>query len=104
MDFCTPRPGAFVGANSSAWKKDIVAINGFNEEMSYGGEDKELGIRLSNSGVKSRRLKYSLVCVHLSHPRGYVQDDLVLQNKRRLKDTRRRKITWIDQGMSQRTA
>ena len=31
------------------WKKDLVKINGFNQEMQYGGQDRELGERLGKS-------------------------------------------------------
>ena len=71
LDAITPRPGVLVGANASAWKKDVLAVNGFDETYTYGSDDKDLGVRMTNNGVKSRRLKYSLVCVHLSHPRAY---------------------------------
>ena len=39
----TPARATWNGCNASGWKKDIVAVNGYNEDMAYGGEDCELG-------------------------------------------------------------
>ena len=35
------------------------------------GEDRELGERMLNLGIRSKQLRYSAVCVHLDHARGY---------------------------------
>ncbi len=100
LDTVTPRPGVLVGANASAWKKDVLAVNGFDETYTYGSDDKDLGVRMTNNGVKSRRLKYSLVCVHLSHPRAYASPERVLENKRKLRQVRAEGITWTRNGIS----
>lgn len=72
LNFITPTKPSWNGHNASGWKTDLVAINGFNQEMQYGGQDRELGERLFNKGVKSKQIRYSAICVHLDHPRGYV--------------------------------
>ncbi len=72
LNFITPTKPSWNGHNASGWKTDLVAINGFNQEMQYGGQDRELGERLFNNGVKSKQIRYSAICVHLDHPRGYV--------------------------------
>jgi len=99
LDTLTPRSGVLVGANSSAWKKDILAVNGFDETFSYGSDDKELGVRLTNNGVKSRRLKYSLVCLHLLHARSYASPGRVEENKRKLRQIRAERVTWTPHGI-----
>ena len=99
LDTITPRPGVLVGANASAWKRDVLAVNGFDESYVYGSDDKDLGVRMTNNGVKSRRVKYSLVCVHLSHPRAYASAELILANKRKLRQTRVERITWSPHGI-----
>jgi glycosyltransferase involved in cell wall biosynthesis len=99
LDTITPRPGVLVGANASAWKKDVLAVNGFDETYVYGSDDKDLGVRMMNNGVKSRRLKYSLVCVHLSHPRSYASTERILENKRKLRQIRALGITWSPHGI-----
>jgi len=72
LNFITPTKPSWNGHNASGWKSDLVAINGFNQEMQYGGQDRELGERLFNNGVKSIQIRYSAICVHLDHARGYV--------------------------------
>lgn len=72
LNFITPTKATWNGHNASGWKKDLVAINGFNQEMQYGGQDRELGERLFNLGIKSKQIRYSAICIHLDHPRGYV--------------------------------
>jgi glycosyltransferase involved in cell wall biosynthesis len=72
LNFVTPTKPTWNGHNASGWKKDLVSINGFNQEMQYGGQDRELGERLFNLGIKSKQIRYSAICIHLDHPRGYV--------------------------------
>lgn len=70
------------GANFSAWRKDLEQVNGFNEALVYGSEDRELGVRLRNSGVASRWLRYSLVQLHLDHAReGYLDHGRARQQR-----------------------
>lgn len=59
------------GNNSSGWKSDIVAANGFDERMRYGGLDRELGERLENAGIRGKHVRFQALCLHLDHPRGY---------------------------------
>ena len=70
LNFITPTNASWNGHNSSGWKKDLVEVNGFNQEMQYGGQDRELGERLFNKGLKSKQIRYSAICVHLDHKRG----------------------------------
>ena len=55
------------GHNSSGWKADIVRVNGFDERMEWGGEDREMGERLMNHGIRGKRIRFRAVCVHLDH-------------------------------------
>jgi glycosyltransferase involved in cell wall biosynthesis len=102
LDTLTPRSGVLVGANSSAWRNDILAVNGFDETFHYGSDDKELGVRMTNHRVASRRLKFSLVCVHLSHPRTYAVPARVAENKRKLRQLRAQRVTWTPYGITDR--
>jgi len=54
----TPTTASWNGHNASAWKKDLLNVNGFDERMKYGGEDRELGERLWNCGVSSKQIRY----------------------------------------------
>lgn len=80
LDLLTQRD-AFVGNLSGAWRSDLLKVGGFDEQMTYGGLDRNVGIRMNNAGIKGRRARHSLVCVHLDHPRPYRQDNRVEANK-----------------------
>lgn len=71
MNWITPTKRSWNGHNSSGWKRDILAVNGFNNDMQYGGEDREMGERMFNNGMLSKQIRYSAICVHLDHNRGY---------------------------------
>ena len=81
LNFTTTAKATWNGCNSSGWKTDFLAINGFNEMMEYGGEDREFGERLFNNGIKSRQIRYSAVCIHLDHQRPYKTDEIMRKNK-----------------------
>ena len=99
LNFVTPTKATWNGHNSSGWKKDLVGVNGFNEEMQYGGQDRELGERLMNKGIKGKQIRYSAVCIHLEHKRGYKTVESIRKNKNIRKETRSQKRTWTDFGI-----
>ena len=72
LERLTPVEPTWNGGNSSGWRKDLVAVNGFDESLGYGGEDVEMGFRLNRLGVKGRHARYSAVLLHLPHPRPYM--------------------------------
>ena len=80
LNAITPTKATWNGHNASGWKKDLVAVNGFNQEMQYGGQDRELGERLFNKGLKSKQIRYSAICIHLDHARGYVNEETWKKN------------------------
>ncbi len=96
----TPTNASWNGHNSSGWKKDILNVNGFDERMQYGGQDRELGERLFNFGIKSKQLRYSAVCVHLDHKRGYKTPESIEKNKAIRKETRNQTRVWTHYGIS----
>lgn len=56
------------GCNMSFWKKDIIAVNGYNEDIiEWGHEDIEIGFRLASSGVRKKFLKLGGIVYHLDH-------------------------------------
>lgn len=89
------------GHNVSGWKSDIIAVNGYNEEMMYGGLDRELGERLENYGVKGLQIRYSAVVMHLDHPRPYKKSDLIANNRAIRKHVRDNKVTYTAIGIDQ---
>ncbi|MCZ6900376.1 MAG: glycosyltransferase family 2 protein [Bacteroidetes bacterium] len=95
----TPTKATWNGHNSSGWKQDIVGINGFDERMQYGGQDRELGERMINLGLKGKQIRYSAIVVHLDHKRGYNTQESIARNKQIRKTTRSQNITWTDYGI-----
>lgn len=97
----TPTGATWNGHNASGWKKDILTVNGFDERMQYGGEDRELGERLINAGILSKQIRYSAVCVHLDHPRGYKTPESLAFNKQIRKETREQRKSFTPYGIKQ---
>ena len=92
LNSITPTKATWNGHNASGWKKDIIAVNGFDERMQYGGQDRELGERLLNFGIKSKQLRYSAIVIHLDHPRSYANEKSWKINNEIRKYTRKNKI------------
>ncbi|MGK4567616.1 glycosyltransferase family 2 protein [Flavobacterium sp. 3HN19-14] len=92
LNFITPTKPTWNGHNASGWKTDLVNINGFNQEMQYGGQDRELGERLFNSGLKSKQIRYSAICVHSDHARGYVNEETWKKNYAIRENTKKNKV------------
>ena len=100
LDVVTTTRASWNGHNSSGWKSDIISVNGFNEDMAYGGEDRELGERLINSGLRPRQIRHRTDCVHLDHSRGYVTPEMVQRNMVIRRRTRRLRLTWTPNGIA----
>jgi glycosyltransferase involved in cell wall biosynthesis len=81
LNFIITTKKTWNGNNSSGWKSDILKINGFDERMQSGGQDVEMGNRMKYSGVKAKRVRYTAVCVHLDHARGYKNDASIANNR-----------------------
>ena len=87
------------GHNASGWKKDILTVNGFDERMQYGGQDRELGERLMNLGIKGKQFRYSAICLHLDHKRGYKNEESISKNLAIRADVKKNKITYTPFGI-----
>ena len=92
------------GCNSSGWRADILAVNGFDETMKYGGEDVELGARLNNCGILGEHVRYSSPLLHIHHERGYVHAEELARHREMIAAARRLKKTWTPNGISKSPA
>lgn len=101
MNWITPAKSPWNGHNSSGWKADIVKVNGFDERMQYGGQDRELGERMYNAGIKSKQIRYSAICLHLDHSRPYRTGKSIDKNRGIRKVTKEEKRVWTEYGMKQ---
>ena len=100
MNWVTPTKRSWNGHNSSGYKSDILAVNGFNHDMKYGGLDRELGERLFNLGLLSKQIRYSAICLHLDHARGYSSPEIWQKNNAIRAFNRKFKVVKIDNGIS----
>ncbi len=101
LDAITPTGATFNNCNSSAWKDDLLAINGYDERMRYGGPDRELGERLVNLGIKTKQIRYRAICLHLDHARGYKTKESLERNLSIRIKTKSEKIIQTPYGIAQ---
>lgn len=99
LDLVSPARASWNGHNASAWRHDVLAVNGFDRRMRYGGEDREFGERLANAGVRGKRVRHRAIVVHLDHPRGYVTAEGLAFNRALREETRRTRRTWTGYGI-----
>ena len=101
LNLVSPARKTWNGHNASCLKADAIRINGFNEDMQYGGLDVEFGLRLQHAGVKHRHIRYSTLLLHLHHGHGYVTPEMRLNSRRVKENTRSQKLAWADRGLDQ---
>ncbi len=85
-----------IGCNYSVTRKDLIAINGFDEEYEgYGREDTDVEIRLQNLGLRIKSLKGKALQFHVWHPRR----EFTSANEARLKEARESRRIRCSRGM-----
>jgi glycosyltransferase involved in cell wall biosynthesis len=97
----TPTKCNFKGSNASAWRDDVMRVNGFDERMPWGGLDREFGVRLINAGVRPKHVRYDAIVIHLDHKRGYKDPKLRDANKQLRLYNERNKVIVTDHGIAQ---
>lgn len=78
-------PAYVRGCNMAFWRIDLLKVNGYNEDIiGWGREDSELAIRLINSGIEKKILKFGGITFHLYHPevvrKNLTSNDTILNN------------------------
>jgi glycosyltransferase involved in cell wall biosynthesis len=65
------KPGniyALRGCNMAFWREDLIRVNGYNEHFQgWGREDNEIAVRLMNSGISKRAIKFGGIVFHIHH-------------------------------------
>ena len=88
------------GANMAFWKTDIIAVNGYNEDIvEWGSEDVELAYRLHFLGIQKQTIKFGAVMYHLYHKPG--EHLLKEQHWKIINDIIARKATRCEHGIEQ---
>jgi glycosyltransferase involved in cell wall biosynthesis len=89
---------AVKACNQGFWRRDLLAVNGFDEDLSgWGAEDKELCARLDNAGVHRQTLVFSAIAFHLAH--APAARDAAAANRARWRDTVRSGRTRCERGI-----
>ena len=103
LDALTPTSATWNGHNASTWRSALIAANGFDLDMPYGGQDRALGERLVNLGLRGRQIRHRAPCLHLDHGRPYrdqakIEANLAIRSRiKRNRETRARLgITELD--------
>lgn len=99
LNAITPTKATWNGMNSSTWTSAIRECNGFNEDMQYGGLDRELGERLYNYGLKGKQVRYSVNCLHLDHPRAYDNPETWKKNYAIRNEVKKTGRFWAENGI-----
>ncbi|MCF0190439.1 MAG: glycosyltransferase family 2 protein [Marinilabiliaceae bacterium] len=100
MNNITTTKASWNGCNSSGWRDDMIKINGYNEDMHYGGQDREFGERLHNMGIRSKQIRYSALTLHLDHPRPYKTAESIKNNLEIRRNTRSKGIVRTPHGIT----
>lgn len=86
------------GCNMAFWKKDLLRVNGYNEDMTgWGYEDNEIAARLISSGVHKQYLKFSGIVYHLYHKTNSHERETI--NSAIFKEAVANKLTRCNNGM-----
>lgn len=94
------QPDRLRGCNMAFWKRDLMTVNGYNEEIAgWGGEDIEIAWRLMNSGIQKRMLKFGGVMYHLYHP--LASKSAVEAHSQLIDRIRREGIARCEKGLDQ---
>jgi len=87
------------GCNMAFWRKDFVAVNGFNEDITgWGREDSELVARFRNHNIQRKNLKFGGIVNHLFHPER--SRDSLSQNDAILEKTVSQKLRICTNGIN----
>ncbi|MFN3507890.1 MAG: glycosyltransferase family 2 protein [Allorhizobium sp.] len=96
----TARP-SWNGHSASCLREHAIAVNGFNEDMGYGGLDVEFGLRLNNYGLTAKKIRYSTLALHLHHARPYDTPHMRKASQEVKERTRANSSKWADKGLDQ---
>jgi hypothetical protein len=104
LDWVTPTRPTWNGGNSSTWKEALLQVNGFDLDMGYGGEDRALGGRLENLGLRGKQIRYRVPLLHLHHDRPYRSSQVMDENRQIRDRIRRRGETRARMGIQEMLA
>lgn len=85
--------------NMSFFKEDCIKINGFNNDfIDWGREDSEFAVRLLNSGVIRKNLRFNGIQFHLHHTEN--KNVSLKRNDLILNESIKNKSVWCNNGIN----
>jgi glycosyltransferase involved in cell wall biosynthesis len=86
------------GCNMAIWRKDFLAVNGFDEAFEgWGFEDTELALRLINLGRRRIKCYFGIPVIHLWHPPSKRRN--TQKNMRRALEHEKERLTRAETGV-----
>ena len=83
----------------SFYKEDCLNINGFNNYFKgWGREDSEFAVRLLNSGINRKNVRFNMIQFHLWHKEA--TRDSLGHNDATLHSAIDNHVNWCDNGIS----
>jgi len=96
---CHTRHRYAIGNNTSYYKSDVEAVNGYNEDIvNTGGEDVDISLRMLNNGCRLRRVSGRCLGIHLWHSVAYRTRPFNI-TARLLRTLPASGTTWISNGL-----
>lgn len=90
-----------LGANMAFWKKDLLAVNGYNEDIDgWGKEDNEIAVRLINLGLELLIVKNICITYHIHHKES--DKSKADKNEKLLQTAIEEKVTVVKNGIEKR--
>ncbi len=88
------------GGLMGVFRNDYIKVNGFDESFTgWGREDSDLFVRLLNSGIKRKNIKFAAITYHLWHP--VLSRQQLATNDSLLEKTIAEKSVWCKMGIHQ---
>lgn len=88
------------GCNMSFWKKDLVSVNGYDENyQGWGREDSDIALRLFHKGIKKQSIKFGGIGYHLYHKEANKTDDNKYETM--MQEVMKNKPIWAHNGLDQ---
>lgn len=101
LDRVTPTNPTWNGHNASTLRRHLIEANGFDLDMRYGGEDRVLGDRLVNAGIRGIQARHRLPVLHLDHGRPYLDPQILRENHERRMQVLRDRETRTPIGLAE---
>ena len=88
------------GCNQGWWKKDLIAINGYDERfLGWGREDNDILLRAYRMGLKRRDIRFAGLATHIYHNERHPEG--VNPNDKWMKDNADRHVIMCELGLDQ---